>query len=121
MIRRPPRSTLFPYTTLFRSRPAGPGLRHGKALGAWYHEADHQAARDERAGLEEFTAGRSGHGFHDTPPFASVAARCTAARMRWYVPQRQMFPVIAASMSASVGAGLAASRAAADMICPDWQ
>src|SRR5256885_6307564 len=28
MIRRPPRSTLFPYTTLFRSR--GP-LRHGRA------------------------------------------------------------------------------------------
>src|SRR6266480_4152990 len=31
MIRRPPRSTLFPYTTLFRSRPAagrsGPGSR----------------------------------------------------------------------------------------------
>src|SRR5260221_7466984 len=27
MIRRPPRSTLFPYTTLFRSR-----LRHGSAL-----------------------------------------------------------------------------------------
>src|SRR2546429_5558718 len=25
MIRRPPRSTLFPYTTLFRSRPAAPG------------------------------------------------------------------------------------------------
>src|SRR2546422_2851006 len=24
MIRRPPRSTLFPYTTLFRSHPAGP-------------------------------------------------------------------------------------------------
>src|SRR5258708_26770280 len=29
MIRRPPRSTLFPYTTLFRSRPpAPPGHRH---------------------------------------------------------------------------------------------
>src|SRR3712207_7175968 len=26
MIRRPPRSTLFPYTTLFRSRPAARGL-----------------------------------------------------------------------------------------------
>src|SRR2546426_9136205 len=25
MIRRPPRSTLFPYTTLFRSDPANPG------------------------------------------------------------------------------------------------
>src|SRR2546422_7581741 len=30
MIRRPPRSTLFPYTTLFRSLPGGPELsRHG--------------------------------------------------------------------------------------------
>src|SRR5437588_4684101 len=32
MIRRPPRSTLFPYTTLFRSRPAsgaGPGSDPG--------------------------------------------------------------------------------------------
>src|SRR2546428_9328760 len=27
MIRRPPRSTLFPYTTLFRSRPSQPALR----------------------------------------------------------------------------------------------
>src|SRR4051794_41362062 len=26
MIRRPPRSTLFPYTTLFRSVPGSPGL-----------------------------------------------------------------------------------------------
>src|SRR5260221_9776623 len=30
MIRRPPRSTLFPYTTLFRSRPRP---RHGRARG----------------------------------------------------------------------------------------
>src|SRR2546425_8208614 len=28
MIRPPPRSTLFPYTTLFRSRPADQGHRH---------------------------------------------------------------------------------------------
>src|SRR5437870_12703184 len=28
MIRRPPRSTLFPYTTLFRSGPAVAALRH---------------------------------------------------------------------------------------------
>src|SRR6202008_5157683 len=27
MIRRPPRSTLFPYTTLFRSNPMKPGYR----------------------------------------------------------------------------------------------
>src|SRR6266850_2421888 len=28
MTRRPPKSTLFPYTTLFRPRGAGPGVRH---------------------------------------------------------------------------------------------
>src|SRR2546422_2884670 len=30
MIRRPPRSTLFPYTTLFRSGPAGPARPSGR-------------------------------------------------------------------------------------------
>src|SRR3712207_8158328 len=30
MIRRPPRSTLFPYTTLFRSRNGGPYLDPGR-------------------------------------------------------------------------------------------
>ena len=37
------------------------------------------------------------------------------------VPQRQMFPLMASSISASVGLGFFASSAAADMICPDWQ
>src|SRR2546430_4495565 len=31
MIRRPPRSTLFPYTTLFRSRAHGGGREHARA------------------------------------------------------------------------------------------
>src|SRR5690348_17991437 len=30
MIRRPPRSTLFPYTTLFRSMPAGYGFQYAE-------------------------------------------------------------------------------------------
>src|SRR2546427_8814940 len=34
MIRRPPRSTLFPYTTLFRSRVMGPAARAGRLI-AW--------------------------------------------------------------------------------------
>src|SRR2546430_4306003 len=33
MIRRPPRSTLFPYTTLFRSRRAAGGLRRRRPDG----------------------------------------------------------------------------------------
>src|SRR3712207_8782527 len=38
MIRRPPRSTLFPYTTLFRSL-AEPLGRRDVAVEAWDHEA----------------------------------------------------------------------------------
>src|SRR3712207_8999494 len=34
MIRRPPRSTLFPYTTLFRSVPLGVDVSAGSAAGA---------------------------------------------------------------------------------------
>src|SRR2546425_6121946 len=41
MIRRPPRSTLFPYTTLFRSRPG--------QLGTWQEfRAEHLVAGDHR-------------------------------------------------------------------------
>src|SRR5215510_15717780 len=36
MIRRPPRSTLFPYTTLFRSPP--PGVQQQRALSGWSAE-----------------------------------------------------------------------------------
>src|SRR5690348_18398654 len=35
VIRRPPRSTLFPYTTLFRSDPAQPGGRRGPMHRVW--------------------------------------------------------------------------------------
>src|SRR2546430_5382643 len=35
MIRRPPRSTLFPYTTLFRSRPDAPCLPRPVCRGTW--------------------------------------------------------------------------------------
>src|SRR5690242_21296357 len=51
MIRRPPRSTLFPYTTLFRSRHAGPCL-YGTAGGAppLRHKPCRQCGRLRRAG-----------------------------------------------------------------------
>src|SRR5437879_12484252 len=45
MIRRPPRSTLFPYTTLFRSRPEGGLLRTVHAV---LKEKDPSYARLER-------------------------------------------------------------------------
>src|SRR2546422_4736423 len=49
MIRRPPRSTLFPYTTLFRSRLRG-GAPH--PLGALLR-VEAQVARDGREGARE--------------------------------------------------------------------
>src|SRR3712207_7710628 len=47
MIRRPPRSTLFPYTTLFRSRPPEGGTRDGVGKG-------------NRAGSDRKCAGNTG-------------------------------------------------------------
>src|SRR5215472_3454471 len=59
---------------------------------------------------------------HGQPPCPPDCAACLiASRMRRYVPQRQMLPDIASSSSESVGCGLLASSAEADMIWPDWQ
>src|SRR2546422_2170276 len=56
MIRRPPRSTLFPYTTLFRSRDQGPGedqdaLRRDQALEALDRLHHERAVAGERQQL----------------------------------------------------------------------
>src|SRR6266496_1752833 len=52
MVRRPPRSTLFPYTTLFRSRLTAPDGRHLDGL-VLAHHAGHGAAEEVRS--EEHT------------------------------------------------------------------
>src|SRR5882724_6690084 len=48
----------------------------------------------------------------------SSAAALIAARMRWYVPQRQIFPAMAASISWSLGWCVWLNSATACMICP---
>src|SRR2546430_7618968 len=62
MIRRPPRSTLFPYTTLFRSRPHGtdgpPDQAEGKP-DAHQPPAPAEAARDGLDVLEPLLQARS--------------------------------------------------------------
>src|SRR3712207_9315161 len=47
MIRRPPRSTLFPYTTLFRSR----GLRGHREAEAGRHRGEHAIDDADEVGL----------------------------------------------------------------------
>src|SRR3712207_8864254 len=56
MIRRPPRSTLFPYTTLFRSAAAG---RDGGARGRTWTRDDH-SANDYEAGTAWGASGDEG-------------------------------------------------------------
>src|SRR2546430_10665651 len=55
MIRRPPRSTLFPYTTLFRSRRQ---RQHGLRDGLDLHES---AAADARSAPGDLTRARTSH------------------------------------------------------------
>src|SRR5688572_31889549 len=59
MIRRPPRSTLFPYTTLFRSfgvtiLPADPGERHTTSSRGWCRPSRTRPFRPRRS--EEHTS-----------------------------------------------------------------
>src|SRR2546422_2452802 len=60
MIRRPPRSTLFPYTTLFRSRGDHRPLSLGAVRSRTHPVRDHR--RGERAGAPHDLARRSRHG-----------------------------------------------------------
>src|SRR3712207_8653566 len=68
MIRRPPRSTLFPYTTLFRSSPCGCiafaadrahgliGVIPSEAKESWtHHERDRREARSARFARNDTT------------------------------------------------------------------
>src|SRR2546430_13060188 len=56
MIRRPPRSTLFPYTTLFRSRDRVQLLRHEDARHGRGRDADNGRPGACRARSEEHTS-----------------------------------------------------------------
>src|SRR2546422_1103541 len=56
MIRRPPRSTLFPYTTLFRSGPAGPTGPQGATGAAGATGAQGDTGAQGAARSEEHTS-----------------------------------------------------------------
>src|SRR3712207_7884326 len=58
MIRRPPRSTLFPYTTLFRSRADPRRLRLVHVRGRRQEGLGHARRRDDRRGEPQDGPGR---------------------------------------------------------------
>src|SRR5258708_17099910 len=65
MIRRPPRSTLFPYTTLFRSKDMPAFLPEGLCL----------AAYPPREDPRDILLSRAGGGLDDLPHGARILAR----------------------------------------------
>src|SRR2546422_5978907 len=71
MIRRPPRSTLFPYTTLFRSPPG--------SLFIFNHIPTTLSSRFRRAFVESFVGGSSKIGVASVKP--STACRFALLRM----------------------------------------
>src|SRR5689334_23789339 len=81
MIRRPPRSTLFPYTTLFRSRHPGGGRQvrvvRGVVLGDEVHRR-HRARADPggRADLGDATRDRKSTRLNSSHSSISYAVFC---------------------------------------------
>src|SRR2546430_13776065 len=69
MIRRPPRSTLFPYTTLFRSVLGS--IPHGAAMGADLVSLTNQGATP---GVRELAAAFSGTSGHNVTVIQAVDA-----------------------------------------------
>src|SRR2546430_16336382 len=75
MIRRPPRSTLFPYTTLFRSSLAGLFGAHASGSVSWRLFADKACEGDPVA--VDGPVSVSGDGDYETPAGAAPAAAGT--------------------------------------------
>src|SRR2546425_2473160 len=75
MIRRPPRSTLFPYTTLFRSRGAHArrGAAGDRAAGAGRRPATHGRRRRRRGDARSGDGRRAGRSEEHTSELQSLA------------------------------------------------
>src|SRR2546425_7142753 len=75
MIRRPPRSTLFPYTTLFRSRGLGEGagLPHARRRPRRPDGRRHRGAHSLRAGARRLRARGSPRSEEHTSELQSLA------------------------------------------------
>src|SRR5690348_17489363 len=80
MIRKPPRSSLFPYTTLFRSRTGEPVLNEDLTTvdGRW----PRFAPRALDAGFRSVHADRKGTRLNSSHPSISYAVFCLKKKMK---------------------------------------
>src|SRR2546422_11000538 len=101
MIRRPPRSTLFPYTTLFRSHVPRPGAARAAAR---------QAARPGPGGRRTHRAGGAPGGAGGTPALAPRGAVYASERSAPPALARRLAPQPHVAPAARSEIGRAAGR-----------
>src|SRR2546429_4214013 len=77
MIRRPPRSTLFPYTTLFRS-PTKPGSRRRNSASHWPSRFSVGSLEDRKS-----TRLNSSHGYISYAVFCLKKHKRPEAELQW--------------------------------------
>src|SRR3712207_7346072 len=97
MIRRPPRSTLFPYTTLFRSKEAGieaPGTTSDSRM-TWEEVAEAGKKAQEAGAKWGFTLDRKSTRLNSSHANISYAVFCLTKKKRsavCAVPTREPHP-----------------------------
>src|SRR3989442_5984132 len=85
MIRRPPRSTLFPYTTLFRSQRIGDVSGRGKLAADMREIWVMQPRFDKRTGATPFSQDRKSTRLNSSHVRISYAVFCLKKKKRWHV------------------------------------
>src|SRR2546430_7811760 len=83
MIRRPPRSTLFPYTTLFRSRARREGVV------AFSDERNKQSLADDLHGRRQAICGACGGPQYPVLRLAVTACKCVLTNRRHTSQRRE--------------------------------
>src|SRR2546427_2741867 len=76
MIRRPPRSTLFPYTTLFRSRPHARGEPIGRVVGQLHGLGRRAERHRDQHGPEDLDLDRKSTRLNSSHSQISYAVFC---------------------------------------------
>src|SRR5258708_23317664 len=76
MIRRPPRSTLFPYTTLFRSRMRSTDTNSWQPTSWQSRKAQQQPVYEDTAALERAVADRKSTRLNSSHQIISYAVFC---------------------------------------------
>src|SRR2546422_8277955 len=105
MIRRPPRSTLFPYTTLFRS--TAPGEEYGRVVAVY----ENPSIRDLRVDLERYPEIQEAirterpvviHDVHEHPLFETIRKRWLHQQLEVNVQSAVALPVFVQGRAAGV-------------------